>query len=145
MDTRGNAARSAPDPLNERGIRNTEPRRAILEAARRRRGRFTANDMVGDLAGRGIGRATVFRTLDLLVELGVLERLHSDAHHAYTLCGTEHHHQLICVGCDTVEEIVSPTMERLVQGIARDAGFEPQGHLLEIMGLCQACQATSRA
>src|SRR5947208_321111 len=145
MDTRGNTARSAPDPLNERRIRNTEPRRAILEAAVRRRGRFTANDMVAQLAGRGIGRATVFRTLDLLVEMGVLERLHSDAHHAYTVCSTEHHHHLICVGCDTVEEIVSPATEGLVQAIAQEAGFQPRGHLLEILGLCRACQQRAPA
>ena len=133
------------DQLNERGIRNTGPRRAIVEAAVRRRGRFTANDMVAELAGRGIGRATVFRTLDLLVDLGILERLHSDAHHAYTVCGVEHHHHLICVGCDTVEEIVSPSTERLVQSIAQEAGFQPQGHLLEIVGLCRVCQASAQA
>jgi Fur family ferric uptake transcriptional regulator len=154
MDGRATTAEAAMTPaadnriqeqLNERGIRNTAQRRAIVDAAVRRHGRFTANDMVAELARRGIGRATVFRTLDLLVELGVLERLHSDANHAYTVCGAEHHHHLICVGCDTVEEIVSPAAERLVHTIAQDAGFQPQGHLIEILGLCRACQAAIQA
>jgi Fur family ferric uptake transcriptional regulator len=127
--------------LSERGIRDTAQRRAVVEAAVRRRGRFTANDIVAELAPRGIGRATVFRALDLLADLGILARLHSDSHHAYTVCGTEHHHHLICVGCDSVEEIVSESAERLVQQIAEDAGFTPEGHLLEIVGLCGACQA----
>jgi len=128
------------DQLSERGVRDTAPRRAVVEAAVRRRGRFTANDIVAELAARGIGRATVFRTLDLLVDLGILARLHSDSHHAYTVCGAEHHHHLVCVGCDSVEEIVSESAERLVHEIALDAGFDPQGHLLEIVGLCQTCQ-----
>jgi Fur family ferric uptake transcriptional regulator len=131
------------DELSQRGIRDTAPRRAVAEAAVRRRGRFTSQDLVAELAPSGVGRATVFRTLDLLVELGVLARLHSDSHHAYTVCGAEHHHHLVCVGCDTVQEIVSQSAERLVQELARDAGFEPQGHLLEIVGLCQACQRVS--
>jgi Fur family transcriptional regulator, ferric uptake regulator len=128
------------DQLSERGVRDTAPRRAVVDAAVRRRGRFTANDIVEELASRHVGRATVFRTLDLLVELGILARLHSDSHHAYTVCGAEHHHHLVCVGCDSVEEIVSESAERLVHQIALDAGFQPQGHLLEIEGLCQACQ-----
>ena len=131
------------DQLNQRGIRDTAPRRAVAEAAVRRRGRFTSNDIVAELAPHGVGRATVFRTLDLLVDLGVLARLHSDSHHAYTVCGAEHHHHLVCIGCDTVEEIVSQSAERLVQEIAHDAGFQPQGHLLEIVGLCQACQGVA--
>lgn len=131
------------DQLSERGIRDTAQRRAVVEAAVRRQGRFTANDIVAELAPRGIGRATVFRALDLLVDVGILARLHSDSHHAYTVCGIEHHHHLVCVGCDAVEEIVSLSAERLVQRIAEDAGFEPQGHLLEIVGLCRACQAAA--
>jgi Fe2+ or Zn2+ uptake regulation protein len=129
------------DQLNEAGVRDTAQRRAVVEAAVGRRGRFTANDIVEELAPRGIGRATVFRALDLLADLGILARLHSDAQHAYTVCGTEHHHHLICAGCDSVEEIFSESAELLVGEIARAAGFVPAGHLLEIVGLCRACQA----
>src|SRR5687768_16944663 len=49
--------------LTERGVRDTAPRRAVVDAAVRRRGRFTANDIVEELASRRVGRATVFRTL----------------------------------------------------------------------------------
>jgi Fe2+ or Zn2+ uptake regulation protein len=133
------------DQLNEHGIRDTAQRRAVVEEAVRRHGRFTANDIVAELAPRGIGRATVFRTLDLLAELGILSRLHSDSHHAYTVCGAEHHHHLVCERCDTVEEIVSDSAERLVARIAADAGFQPREHLLEIVGLCRACQAAGRS
>ena len=128
------------DQLREHGLRTTGPRRAVVEAALQQLGRFTANDIVDELRPRGVGRATVFRTLDLLVELGVLERLHTDSHHAYTVCSEQHHHHLVCRGCNTVEEIVSPSAERLVRAIAHQAGFQIEGHLIEILGLCQRCQ-----
>jgi len=74
------------DQLNEHGIRDTAQRRAVDEAVRRR-GRFTANDIVAELAPRGVGRAKVFRTLDLLAELGILARLHSISQQPYTTRG----------------------------------------------------------
>jgi Fur family ferric uptake transcriptional regulator len=140
---------ASPDPriidqLREHGLRTTGPRRAVVESALHRRGRFTANDIVDELRPRGVGRATVFRTLDLLVEIGVLERLHTDSQHAYTVCSERHHHHLVCTGCDTVEEIISPSAERLVRAIAHRAGFQIEGHLLEILGLCQRCQEAAQ-
>jgi Fe2+ or Zn2+ uptake regulation protein len=128
------------EQLRSRGFRNTGPRRAVVAAAARRRGRFTASDILEDVRPQRVGRATVFRTLDLLADLGILERLHSDSHHAYTLCSPEHHHHLVCTGCARVEEIVSPAAERVVRAIAQRAGFRVEGHLLEIVGLCQRCQ-----
>ena len=128
------------DQLRSHGFRNTGPRRGVLDAAVRRQGRFTANDIVEDVRPQRVGRATVFRTLDLLADLGILERLHSDSHHAYTLCSPEHHHHLVCTGCATVEEIVSAEAEHVVRVIAERAGFRVEGHLLEIVGLCQRCQ-----
>lgn len=130
------------EQLQEHGFRSTGPRRAVVEATAQRRGRFTAREIHAELQSRGIGRATVFRTLDLLADLGILERIHSDEPgHTYTLCSERHHHHLICSGCASVEEIVSPSLERVVQAIAREAGFRLEGHLLEILGLCERCQA----
>lgn len=130
--------------LRENGLRTTGPRRAVVEDALARPGRFTASDIVDALRPRGVGRATVFRTLDLLVELGILQRLHTDSQHAYTVCSPRHHHHLVCRGCDTVDEIESPSAERLVRAIAERAGFQIEGHLIEIVGLCRRCQERAR-
>jgi Fe2+ or Zn2+ uptake regulation protein len=131
------------EQLEERGFRSTDPRRAVVEATARRQGRFTAREIHLELRARGIGRATVFRTLDLLADLGILERIHSDEPgHTYTLCSERHHHHLICSGCASVEEIVSPALERVVRTIAQQAGFRIEGHLIEILGVCERCQAS---
>jgi Fur family transcriptional regulator, ferric uptake regulator len=128
--------------LHEQGFRNTGPRRAIVEAALGRHGRFTAAEMVDALQGHGVGRATVFRTLDLLTSLGVLERIHSDDRcHTYTLCvEAHHHHHLICTSCAAVTEVTSPSVEQAVHRMAEEAGFQLERHIVEILGLCQACQ-----
>jgi len=107
-------------------------------------GRFTAAEIVDELRGRGIGRATVFRTLDLLAQLGVLEQLHSDSRHAYTVCSPRHHHHLICSECSKVVEVTAPSVERAVRALAEKEGYQLEGHLLEIIGLCTECQAARR-
>ena len=130
--------------LSELGFRDTAPRRAVVMAAIRM-GRFTAAEIVEELRLQGIGRATVFRTLDLLTQLGVLDQLHSDSRHAYTVCSPRHHHHLICSACSKVVEVTAPSVERAVRALADKAGYQLRGHLVEIIGLCPDCQATRRA
>jgi len=127
--------------LSELGFRDTGPRRAVVAAAIHL-GRFTAAEIVEELRGKRIGRATVFRTLDLLTSLGVLDQLHSDPRHAYTVCSPRHHHHLICSSCSKVVEVTAPAVERAVRTMADKAGYQVQGHLLEIIGLCADCQAS---
>src|SRR3954452_13011725 len=64
--------------LAAQGYRHTSTRVAIAEAIAARTTSFTARELVDELAPRGVGRATVFRVLDLLVQTGLLERLHGD-------------------------------------------------------------------
>lgn len=129
------------EQLQRRGFKATGPRRAVVEVAIRHPGRFTARDILAELRPRGVGRATVFRTLDLLVDLGVLNRIHSeDRCHAYTVCMEEHHHHLVCNQCGQIQEVTVPTIERDVNAVAREAGFRVQGHYLEVFGLCLDCQ-----
>jgi Fur family transcriptional regulator, ferric uptake regulator len=125
--------------LSELGFRDTRPRRAVVTAAMRL-GRFTAAEIVQELRGKRIGRATVFRTLELLTSLGVLDQLHSDPRHAYTVCSPKHHHHLICSSCSKVMEVTAPVVERSVRALADKAGYQVQGHLLEIIGICPDCQ-----
>jgi Fur family transcriptional regulator, ferric uptake regulator len=125
--------------LSELGFRDTGPRRAVVTAAMRL-GRFTAAEIVEELRGEGIGRATVFRTLELLTSLGVLDQLHTDPRHSYTVCSPKHHHHLICSSCSRVTEVTAPAVERTVRALADKAGYQVQGHLLEIIGICPSCQ-----
>ena len=94
--------------MDSAGYRLTEPRRAVAELIAAREGHFSAADLLDDARVRrlGIGRATVFRSLDLLTELGVLERLElPNGEHAYVPCEPVHHHHVVCSRCGRVTEI----------------------------------------
>jgi Fur family ferric uptake transcriptional regulator len=126
--------------LRDAGFRDTASRRAVVTTAVRL-GRFTAAEIVDELRELGIGRATVFRTLELLTSLGLLDQLHTDHRHPYTVCSPQHHHHLVCSACSKVTEVTLPSVERAVRTIANATGYRLQGHLLEITGLCADCQA----
>jgi Fe2+ or Zn2+ uptake regulation protein len=127
--------------LSDLGYRLTSTRAAIAEAIASRPTQFTARELVDELEPRRIGRATVFRALDLLVELGLLERLHGELScHSYAYCAPEHHHHLVCTSCGLITSVVSGTVERELRDVARRARFRPDRHQVEIFGLCQACQ-----
>ena len=130
--------------LAEQGYPLTSTRAAIAEAIASRPTQFTARELIDELEPRGIGRATVFRALDLLVQMGLLERLHGDLScHSYTYCAPEHHHHLVCTSCGQVTSVVAGTVERELRNLARQAQFRPQGHHVEIYGQCRTCQGTS--
>lgn len=131
--------------LGADGRRRSTPRARVIAAALRRDQPFTAQDLVRDLARRGVGRATVFRALDLLVSLNVLSRIHGIERGArcvrYTACAPTHHHHLVCRGCGRVEEIRASGLEERIEALARARGFEPLGHGLEVQGLCAGCRS----
>ena len=95
-------ARGLVDALDRAGYRLTEPRRAVAALIAGREGHFTAADLDGDARARQlpIGRATIFRALDLFTELEVVERVDlPDGGHAYVPCEPVHHHHVICTNC----------------------------------------------
>lgn len=130
--------------LGERGWRRTTSRARVISAALRRTQPFSAQDLVRELARHGVGRATVFRTLDLLVSLDVLSRIHGIEQGArcvrYTACAPTHHHHLVCRRCGRVDEIRASGLEDRIDAAARARGFEPLGHGLEVQGLCGDCR-----
>jgi Fur family ferric uptake transcriptional regulator len=134
------------DALGRAGLRLTEPRRAVAELVAARQGHFTAADLVDD-ARRGqvgVGRATVFRTLDAFASLGLVERVDlPDGGHAYVACDPVHHHHAICTGCGRSFDVDDAGLGEVLSGIGRRSGFRVTAHRLEIFGLCAACQAAA--
>ncbi len=130
--------------LGEDVRRKTTPRARVVAAALRREHPVTAPALVHELARHGVGRATVFRTLDLLVSRDVLSRIHGIEQGArcvrYTACAPTHHHHLVCRGCGRVEEIRASGLEERIDAAARARGFEPLVHGLEVQGLCAECR-----
>lgn len=130
--------------LDRAGYRLTEPRRAVAQLIADQVGHFSAANLVAESrAGRsGIGRATIFRTLDLLAELGVVERIDlPSGEHAYVGCAPHHHHHVVCSRCGRTAEIADAGLRAVVREVAQSTGFRVDEHRLELFGLCPDCLA----
>jgi Fe2+ or Zn2+ uptake regulation protein len=130
--------------IGRAGYRLTGQRRAVAELIAERDGHFTAADLVADARARhlGVGRATVFRALDLLLDLGVVERIDlPSGEHAYVACEPTHHHHVVCSRCGRAAEIDDAGLRSLIEQVGRRTGFTVDSHRLELFGLCPACRA----
>lgn len=134
--------------LEHEGLRSTKPRRIVLEEIMSRNEPFTSTELLESVQSwsPGIGRATVFRTLDLLSRLGILQRIHQDANggrcHTYLACGDTHHHHLICNVCGHVTDFQEEAaLDALVREVEQHTAFKIEGHRLELVGCCPHCQA----
>jgi Fur family ferric uptake transcriptional regulator len=128
--------------LERAGYRLTEPRRSLATLIADQDGHFTAADLVEAAQARrlGIGRATVFRTLEVLEDLGAVERLDlPSGEHAYVGCEPAHHHHLVCSRCGRTDEIDDAGLRAVVGDVARRTGYRVDDHRLELFGLCPAC------
>ncbi len=128
------------ESLAHAGYRRTEPRRAVLRAILRHGGLFTAEELADGLRSAGIGRATVFRTIDVLADLGMLHRLHTGGCHSYAVCPRGHHHHLTCSICGRVESVAGCGLDEQLNRLAQSAGFAIEDHHLELTGRCSVCQ-----
>jgi len=131
--------------LDLAGYRLTEPRRAVADLIAAREGHFTAQDLIDDARVRrlGIGRATIFRALDLFTELNVLERLDlPTGEHAYVSCEPAHHHHVVCSTCGRVTEVDDHGLAAAVLDIERQTGWQIESHRLELYGRCPRCRTT---
>jgi Fur family ferric uptake transcriptional regulator len=134
--------------LEGAGYRLTEPRRALAGLIAGRAGHFTAGDLVGEAKQRrlGVGRATIFRTLEVLESLGRLERLDlPSGDHAYVVCQRSHHHHVVCSSCGRATEIDDAGLRAVVDRIASRTGYQVVDHRLELFGLCATCRTDRRA
>jgi Fur family ferric uptake transcriptional regulator len=130
--------------LDRAGYRLTEPRRALATLISDQDGLFTAAELVAAARDRrlGIGRATVFRTLDALEDIGAIERLDlPSGEHAYVACEGPHHHHIVCSRCGRSVEIDDTGLRPVVREVGRQTGFRVDDHRLELFGVCPACLA----
>ena len=128
--------------LDRAGYRLTGPRRSLAALIASRDGHFTATELVAEARARrlGVGRATVFRTLEVLVELGAVERLDlPSGEHAYVVCEAAHHHHVVCSRCGRTNEIDDAGLRLVVREVARRTGYRVDEHRLELFGLCPVC------
>jgi Fur family ferric uptake transcriptional regulator len=132
--------------LQRAGYRLTEPRRAVAQLIADQPGHFSAASLVAEARARrlGIGRATIFRTLDVLADLGTVERIDlPSGDHAYVSCDPHHHHHVVCSRCGRTAEIEDAGLRTVVREVASRTGFRVDEHRLELFGLCPACLASA--
>lgn len=130
--------------LEARGHRVTPSRRAVIAAVLQQEGHFTVDDLLHRC--RGAGRATVFRTIRLLTELGVVCRVlleDGSLHYRVSERG-RHHHHLVCTGCGKVQDLDECSVTDLVRELSRSSGYEIDGHWLEFYGHCAGCRNKAR-
>jgi len=129
--------------LARHGHRMTQPRRIVTGQVLQQTRPFTAEQMVAEVheVAPEIGRATVYRTLELLGSVDVVARvLRSDGHPAYIAGSPGHRHHLVCSDCGTTVAFSACPVDALVSDLRRDTNFAIQGHMLEVFGVCPACQ-----
>lgn len=129
------------------GLRATAQRRAVMNAAiSLAPEHFGVPDILEAVSRTNktprLGRATVYRTLEHLIDAGILRKLHLDTGAAVfeLIEGDVHHEHMICELCGDVIEFESPEIERIQDELCRQLGFEPISHLLRITGVCAVCK-----
>jgi Fur family ferric uptake transcriptional regulator len=131
--------------LGGKSLRLTEARAAIVEAALARTGHYPIEELIADLKRRGIrgSKATVYRTLPLLAEAGILKPaiVAGDEKSYETTFGSDHHDHLVCARCGKVVEFGFEAFEILQREVAGRYGFRLDAHHHELVGTCPECLA----
>ena len=122
--------------------RFSQPQKELVAHIFARHKHFDTNELLDDLkdAGRAVSRATVYRTLKLLVDAGLLRRIEIGPRtifdHDY---GYPAHDHLVCTLCDTMIEFQNTRLDEVLQDVAGEHGFQTVGRSLVIRGICGVC------
>ncbi len=129
--------------LEEKGQRLTKERSVILREAFACEGHFDPETLYADMKRRGMkaSRASVYRTLSLLCECGLVEKVSKTEHGTIyeQRHGRQHHDHMVCLSCGKVIEFYSEHLEKLQDAICREKNFTGKSHTLEIRGYCGVC------
>ena len=126
----------------QNGYRRTNARLAIIIALVNSAGHITADDLADKVREKEphVGRMTVYRTLELLCELGVARPIFQGTGAAhYILLDNGGHHHLICNRCYNVMEFEECSAAMVMEKVAKQFNFQISSHLLELHGLCEDC------
>lgn len=132
------------EKLRDSDRKITGPRQAILDVLRRRRGPMTAKEIFAALPSGDCDLATVYRSMHLLEDMGMVKRFEfGEGGARFELLGEGddgHHHHLVCTRCSDIVEIEECFPEALERSIASRNGFKFVTHKLEFFGVCPRCQ-----
>jgi Fur family ferric uptake transcriptional regulator len=128
--------------LQEHGYRVTASRRAVVDSLAQAEQSLTPADLyeLGRARYRPLGLVTVYRTLEKLEELGLVQRVHRpDGCHAYVSAVDGHQHLLLCENCGRVEVFHGDDLSDFSKRLEGESGFQIHEHWLQFFGLCSQC------
>jgi Fur family ferric uptake transcriptional regulator len=130
--------------LNSKNLKMTKERKTVLEEVFHSRGHLEAEDLASNLRRKkkGASRATIYRTLDLLVESGIVRRVdlgHGHSHYELVL-DHPHHEHMICIKCGRVIEFSDRSIHKALGRLCKKKNFKLTAHRLQVFGYCKECR-----
>ena len=138
-----NAKKKNRELLSEAGLRSTSQRQSILDIIRRGQGHLDADEVYRRARKKQprLSLSTVYRTLQTLKELGLVEEVHLDeTHHHYEIKASNEHHHLICLGCGKVVEFECPMSIQMKEEVSKEKQFEIVNIEVRMTGYCPECR-----
>ena len=129
--------------LRQHSYKLTPQRRVVIQAIASNQDHLTPTAIYERVHQHhpSIGFVTIYRTLEILAQLGLICELHAGGScRSYTISAPGHHHHLICSNCSRVIDFTGCELGKVEQDLSSKTGFRIEGHLLEFIGLCQTCQ-----
>jgi Fur family ferric uptake transcriptional regulator len=131
--------------LNAKNLKLTEERKVVLRELFSHPGHLEAEELSYSLRKKKkrASRATIYRTLDLLVESGVARKVdlgHGHSHYELVL-DHPHHEHMICLVCGRVIEFSDKSIEKMLERLCKRRGFEQAHHRIQVFGYCSKCKS----
>ncbi|MCJ7696251.1 MAG: transcriptional repressor [Anaerolineaceae bacterium] len=136
------------DKLTTAGYRHSRPRGVVMGIMEKTKTPLSPIEILkyAQREGNRLGIASIYRALDLFLELGIVKPVHTDDDcHGYVLATEGHHHYITCSECNRVVEFNgSGDLSAIMSKVERETGFEVKDHLLQLYGLCRECRLMNR-
>ncbi len=130
--------------LSQKGHRLSEPRKQVIELLQQSKVALTPQQIHQALQQKNckLGLVSVYRTLELLTELGLVTVVYDpQLNPGYMLSTLGHHHHIVCQGCHKAFEFAgSNDIDQLIKRVEKETSFQVSDHLLQLFGLCPDCQ-----
>lgn len=129
--------------LQEHGYRLTEARRAVVDVIQKSKYALTPVQVFDSARKKyaALGLVTVYRTLEKLEELHLIQRVHQpQGCQAFIAASRGHEHLLLCQKCGQVTFFEGDDLDVLISSISRKTGYQIRDHWLQLFGLCQVCK-----
>jgi Fur family ferric uptake transcriptional regulator len=128
---------------NAKTIRTSKQRQLILDVFTNNNAHLSAEEVYQSvkIIRPNISLGTVYRNLEVLVNLGLINRsTFADGKSRYELANGEHHHHLVCIKCGHIEDMHECPMARNIELFIENQDFKPIHHYFEVYGYCSNCK-----